>query len=104
MLANQYIGQVEESVQKAIFGNAGTLISFLVGAQDAQVLTREFGGMYKEEDLVNIGNYQIVIKLAIDGLTSIPFHSLTLPLPRSKNQNREKVIRLAKERYTKKRT
>ena len=101
VLANQYIGQVEEGVQKAIFGNAGTLISFVIGAQDAHHLSREFGQLYKEEDLVNLGAYQIIIKLAIDNLTSFPFHGVTLPLPKSINQNKEKVIRLSKERYTK---
>jgi len=102
ILANQYIGQVEEDVQKAIFGNAGSLISFVIGAQDAHSLSREFGQWYKEEDLVNLGAYQIVIKLAIDNLTSLPFHAQTLPLPKSINQNREKVVRLSQERYTKK--
>lgn len=102
ILANQYIGQVEETVQKAIFGNAGSLISFVIGAQDAAALSKEFGQWYKEEDLVNLGAFQIVIKLAIDNLTSLPFHALTLPLPKSINQNRDKVVRLSQERYTKK--
>jgi hypothetical protein len=102
ILANQYVGQVEETVQKAIFGNAGTLISFVIGAQDAAALSREFGKWYKEEDLVNLGSYQIVIKLAIDNLTSLPFHAQTLPLPKSANQNKEKVLKLSQERYTKK--
>ena len=101
ILANQYVGQVDETVQKAIFGNAGTLISFVIGAQDANVLSREFGQWYKEEELVSLGAYQIVIKLAIDNLTSLPFHATTLPLPKSKNQNKEKVIKVSKERYTK---
>ena len=101
ILANQYIGQVEEQVQKAIFGNAGSLVSFIIGAQDAHALSREFGQWYKEEDLVNLGNFQIVIKLAIDDLTSLPFHATTLPLPKSKNQNKEKVIKASIERYTK---
>ena len=102
ILANQYIGQVEEDVQKAIFGNAGTLISFVIGAQDAHALSREFGQWYKEEDLVNLGSYQIVIKLAIDNLTSLPFHAVTLPLPKSRNQNKEKVLKVSMERYTRK--
>lgn len=102
ILANQYIGQVDETVQKAIFGNAGTLISFVIGAQDAHALSREFGQWYKEEDLVALGAYQVIIKLAIDNLTSLPFYALTLPLPRSINQNKEKILRLSQERYTKK--
>ena len=100
-LANQYIAQVPEEVQKAIFGNTGTLLSFLVGAEDSQILSREFGGVYKEEELVGLGNYQMICKLAIENLTSRPFYTFTLPLPRSRNQNREKVLRLSQERYTK---
>lgn len=100
-VANQYIGQIPEEVQKAIFGNVGTLISFLVGAQDAQILTREFGGVYKEEEIIGLDNYQTLLKLCVDGRTSRSFFSYTLPLPKSKNQNRDKVIRVSQERYTK---
>lgn len=100
-VANQYIGQLPEEIRKAIFGNTGTLTSFLVGAQDADFLSREFGKEYEEDDLVKLGNYQIVIKLAIDNLTSTPFYALTLPLPRCRNKNREKVVKLSRERYTK---
>lgn len=99
-VANQYIGQLSEDIQKAIFGNTGTLTSFLVGAQDAGLLSREFGKEYEEEDLVKLGNFQIVIKLAIDNLTSTPFYALTLPLPKCRNKNKEKVLRLSRERYT----
>jgi hypothetical protein len=101
IVANQYIGQVPEELQKAIFGNVGTLLAFVVGAQDARWLFKEFGEVYKESELVSLGNYQIVIKMTMDGLTSSPFTAITLPLPKSKNQNREKVIRLSREKFTK---
>jgi hypothetical protein len=100
-LANQYIGQIDEEVQKAIFGNAGSLISFSVGAADARLLVREFGEKYEEGELVGLGNYQTVLKLSIDNHTSSPFSAVTLPLPRSRNENREKVIRSSRERFTK---
>lgn len=105
-MANQYIGQlqsteIKDDLSKAIFGNVGTLISFIVGAEDARILAREFGQTYTEEELVTLGKYQIIIKLCIDSLTSNPFYATTLPLPRCRNQNREKVIRLSREKYTK---
>jgi len=100
-LANQYIGQIDEDVQKAIFGNAGSLISFGVGAADARLLTHEFGTKYEEQELVNLGNYQIILKLSIDNQTSLPFSAMTLPLPKSVNQNKDKVVRASRERYTK---
>lgn len=102
VLANQYIGQIDEEVQKAIFGNIGSLLCFGVGARDARELVREYGSTYTEEELVRLGNYNVVLKLSIDNNTSLPFSAKTLPLPRSKNQNREKVIRSSQERYGKK--
>lgn len=100
-LANQYIGQIDEDVQKAIFGNAGSILSFSVGAADARSLVREFGDKYAEGELVALGNYETIMKLSIDNHTSTPFSAKTLPLPKSRNQNREKVIRASRERYTK---
>jgi len=99
-LANQYMAQIDLPVQKAIFGNAGTLISFLVGAEDAFILEKEFGGVFVQKDLVGLSNFQIVLKLAIDNLTSRPFFAYTLPLPKSVNQNRQKVINVSSQRYS----
>ena len=101
-LANQYIGQIDEDVQKAIFGNAGSIVSFSVGATDARILAKEFGLRYTEEELVGLGNYEAVVKLSIDNQTTSPFSGKTLPLPKSRNQNREKVIRSSRERYGRK--
>ncbi|MBI3366193.1 type IV secretion system DNA-binding domain-containing protein [Candidatus Roizmanbacteria bacterium] len=101
-LANQYIEQLDEDVVHAIFGNVGTLISFVVGARDAYVLTREFAEIYTENDLVSLGKFEIVMKLCIDNMTSAPFPARTLPLPSLKNENTEKIIRLSKEKFGRK--
>jgi len=98
-LANQYIGQLDEHLQKAIFGNAGTLVSFVIGSQDAHLMANEFGQVYKEENMVNLGMYQVALKLCIDNLTSTPFLATTMPLPRCKNQNREKVLKVSQEKH-----
>ncbi len=101
ILANQYTSQVPEDVRAAIFGNVGTMMSFLIGAQDSAYIGKEFGERFKAEDLLLLGNFQAVIKLAVDGITQSPFLCTTLPLPRSVTQNREKVIRVSREKYTK---
>ncbi|MBI4153481.1 TraM recognition domain-containing protein [Candidatus Woesebacteria bacterium] len=101
MLANQYMAQIPEEVQKAILGNAGTLVSFSVGANDAAILFKEFAEVFSETDLVNLSNYQIAIKLMIEGHSTRPFLAHTLPLPISRNENREKVIRISRERWSK---
>ncbi len=101
-LANQYIDQLDEEVQRAIFGNVGTLMTFVTGARDALSLSKEFAGLYTDTDLVSLGKYEIIVKLAIDNMTSFPFPAKTLPLPALKNENREKILRLSKEKYGRK--
>jgi hypothetical protein len=102
ILANQYIAQIPEDVQKAIFGNCGTMISFVMGAEDAQVFSKEFGDKYSQDDLVSLGRHQIVNKITIDNIVSRPFPAVTLAPASSNNKNREKVIRSSRERYAKK--
>jgi hypothetical protein len=98
-LTNQYIEQLDPTIQNAIFGNVGTLISFVMGSRDAELFAKEYAGMYTPADLVNLGKHQIVLKLCIDNMTSSPFPARTLPLPELKNNNSEKIVRLSKERY-----
>lgn len=101
ILANQYIAQIPEDVRAAIFGNAATMLSFLIGAQDAPYMAKEFSERFKEEDLLALGNYQAIIKVSIDNISSSPFLCYTLPLPYSQTQNRDKVLRVSRERYGK---
>lgn len=98
-VANQYITQIPEEVQKAILGNAGTIVSFAVGAEDASIVHKEFSEVFSEKDLVDLANFQIAVRLMIEGRSARPFLAHTLPLPASKNQNREKVIRTSQERW-----
>ncbi|KKW12630.1 MAG: hypothetical protein UY50_C0005G0026 [Parcubacteria group bacterium GW2011_GWA2_49_9] len=92
-LAHQYIEQMEEEVSAAVFGNVGTMAVFRVGAFDAEFLEKEFAPALLAEDLVNLGIYQIYIKLMIDGVTSTPFSAVTIPpIERGSVSFREQVI------------
>jgi len=79
ILANQYLGQIDDKVMKAILGNVGTLISFRVGVEDAKILKDEFYPVFNVEDLVNLPSYSIYLKLMVDGKMSTPFSANTLP-------------------------
>lgn len=102
IIANQYMAQLERPIQDAIFGNIGSIMSFVVGNQDAYILSKEFGPKFPPEDLVKLGKYQIISKLSIDSETSQPFYATTLPLPDCKNQGRDKLISVSRERWGKK--
>lgn len=92
IVAHQYTAQLVtkngSAVRDAIFGNVGTMIIFRVGADDAKILEREFEPEFTPEDIVNLPNYKIYLKLMIDGITSRPFSAKTLP-PLVKSGNKE---------------
>jgi len=99
MMANQYMAQIPIDVQKAILGNAGSIVSFTMGAEDARILMKEFGDVFTDKDLVNLENFQIAIRLMVDSMSGRAFVARTLPLPASSNQNREKVLKVSRERW-----
>jgi hypothetical protein len=76
--AHQYLGQLEDEVRAAIFGNVGTLISFRVGAEDAQYLAREFYPVFSEDDFLNLPAHHIYLRMPIDGVASRPFSARTI--------------------------
>ncbi len=78
-LANQFLSQTDKGIRDAIIGNAGTLISFRIGAIDAGLLVREFFPKFEAEDFVNLPNYHIYLRMMIDGAVSKPFSAVTLP-------------------------
>jgi hypothetical protein len=92
-IAHQYIEQMEEEVRAAVFGNVGTMVTFRVGAYDADVLEKEFAPQFTAEDLVNLGVFQIYLKLMIDGVGSSPFSATTMaPIEKPSVSFKEQVI------------
>ncbi len=99
IIAHQYIEQLGEVVRPAVFGNVGTMIVFRIGAEDAEFLENEFGPTFTPLDLVALPKYRVYLKLMIDGVTSDPFSAMTLPPISNRTSNREKVIKVSRERY-----
>lgn len=99
IIAHQYIEQLDENVQAAVFGNVGSIICFRVGAADAEFLAKEFAPVFDETDLVNLTKYDVYLRLMIDGVASDPFSATTLPPVSGRTGNRDKVIGVSRERY-----
>ena len=92
ILAHQYIEQLDEKVQPAVFGNVGTLACFRVGGPDAEFLEKEFLPEFEGTDLVNLEKYNIYLKLLIDGMAGKPFSAHVLPHPPVPSPNFAQVI------------
>jgi hypothetical protein len=103
-IAHQYIEQMEEEVRNAVFGNVGTMVTFRVGAFDAEVLEKEFAPVFTAEDLVNLGFTQIYLKLMIDGVSSAPFSATTMaPIPKQSISFKEQIIESSRKIYSRER-
>ncbi len=101
IIAHQYIQQLIDEVRNAVFGNVGTLLSFRVGADDADFLEKEFAPNFTKNDLVNLKLATCYIKLMVNGVTSDAFSANTLntfKIPKSVET--EKIItELTRKKY-----
>jgi hypothetical protein len=77
IVANQYIGQIDEEVKNAVFGNVGTMVSFRVGVTDANFLQHEFTPIFNDNDLSNIEKYHVYIKTIVNN-EPVPAFSMSL--------------------------
>ncbi|MCX6788535.1 MAG: type IV secretion system DNA-binding domain-containing protein [Candidatus Jorgensenbacteria bacterium] len=105
ILAHQYIGQLTTDtstlVRDAVFGNVGTMVTFRVGATDAEFLEKEFAPEFGVQDMVNLPNYHIYLKLLVNGLRSRAFSAKTIePLKMKSSKERiQRVIDNSRRRY-----
>ena len=101
VLAHQYIKQLPEEISSAVFGNVGTILTFRVGTEDADFLEKQFAPIFTKVDLVNIPNYNLYLKLLIDGYVSDPFNIRTFPPHEPNRELAEKVAELSMLKYGK---
>lgn len=103
-LANQYIAQLPSEIYQGIFGNVGTIISFRIGSKDAEIVSKEFGQLVSEADLMGISNWNAYIRLLLNGAVSSPFHLKSiLPKIADNPELAAKINELSGQQYGKKR-
>ncbi len=97
-VANQFIGQMDEEIKNAIFGNIGTLVTFRVGVTDASYLQREFQPVFGEDDLLNIDRFNVYIKTIVKN-EPVPAFSmdLTKDMEQMKKLENPKLAEMIKE-------
>jgi hypothetical protein len=103
IMAHQYIAQLTEGagmgpkddkIKNAVFGNVGTMMSFKVGAEDAEYLEKEYAPVLSAQDILSMANYKAYVKLNVNNSTSRPFSMQTLYDPDLKN---EKILEIIKK-------
>ena len=98
-LAHQFLGQLPEDIQKSVFGNVGTICSFRIGPSDAEFLAKQFTPVFDEQDLINIDNYNLYMKLMIKGMISPGFNMQTYPPTKGNKDLAENIRQLSMLKY-----
>jgi len=98
IVANQFIGQMEEEIKNAIFGNVGTIASFRVGVTDANYLQHEFQPLFNENDLINVDKYNAYMRTIVGGEPVAPFSlDTTKDISKEKELQNDRVAELVRE-------
>jgi len=104
IMAHQYVSQLIDDkgntqIRDAVFGNVGTIASFKIGVEDAEVIAKEFAPVFNEYDVINIEKYHAYVKLLIDNTASRPFQMETYPPAAGNPETVKKLKEYARTLY-----
>jgi hypothetical protein len=104
IIAHQYLKQLEDNkgkttVRDAVLGNAGTIVSFRIGVEDAEILQKEYAPVFSAYDLINVEQYTAYTKLLIDNTAAKPFNMMTYPPTPGNKELAEAIKELSRLKY-----
>ena len=103
IMAHQYMGQLTQGqdtkIRDAVLGNVGTIISFRIGVEDAEVLAKQFEPVFNEYDLVNIDRYHAYVRLLVNNSVVRPFDIDTLPPSIGSHEHASLLKQLSRLKY-----
>jgi hypothetical protein len=98
-ITHQFVAQLTEQIRDAVFGNVGTMVSFRIGAEDAEFLAKQYEPVFSAQDLINIDNYNAYLKLMINGAVSRPFNMTTYPPIKGNPKIAQAIKELSRRKY-----
>lgn len=98
-MAHQFIAQLDDDIKDAVFGNVGSVAAFRVGSEDAHFLEQQFEPVFSAKDIMNIQNYNAVVRMLSNGTPTKPFSLATLPSPEADRDRVAQLIAASSARY-----
>ncbi|MBM3206195.1 MAG: DUF87 domain-containing protein [Candidatus Staskawiczbacteria bacterium] len=96
IIAHQFIPQLQEPIRNAVMGNVGSMGAFRVGAEDAEFLEKQFEPNFSRFDLVNLDNFNLVVKMMINNKTSSSFSMQTYAPKEGRSQIIDPIKKISK--------
>jgi hypothetical protein len=79
IVANQFTTQLTDEIRDAVFGNMGTIVSYRIGQNDVESLSRYFQPTFDGDDLLRVPNYNAIVRTLVNGVPTQPFSMASLP-------------------------
>lgn len=98
-IAHQFLGQLNPTIRKTVFGNVGSMISFRCGAEDAQIMADEFKPRFTARDIINLGVRDFCLKMSIDGEMREAFSGRTINVEPPEEDNSSQCIAHSRQYY-----
>jgi hypothetical protein len=103
IIAHQYMGQLvqgqDTKIRDAVLGNVGTMVTFRIGVEDAEIFEKQYAPVFSSFDLINIDRYNAYVKLLIDNSASKPFNMETYPPSQGDSKVIADIKRLSRLQY-----
>lgn len=79
VVANQFTTQLTDEIRDSVFGNMGTIVSFRVGQNDVEILSKYFHPLFDPEDLLRVPNHNAIVRTLVSGVPTQSFSMSTVP-------------------------
>lgn len=99
ILAHQFIAQLDDKIREAVFGNVGTMSSFRVGSKDAEFLENHFAPVFSKQDLMNLDNFNAVIRMLAKNQPIRPFSFQTMVRESGNPAIAQEMKEMSRQRY-----
>lgn len=98
-MAHQYMPQLKDEIKNAVLGNVGSMGAFRIGVDDAEFLEKQFEPGFSRFDLVNLDNFNLVMKMMLNNKTSTPFRMATFPPSEGRPEIIDAIKKISKLKY-----
>ncbi|MEK9178001.1 MAG: TraM recognition domain-containing protein, partial [Patescibacteria group bacterium] len=103
-IAHQFIGQLDDKIKNAVFGNVGSMAVYRIGAEDAEFFEKQFAPTFTTKDILNLNNFNAYIRLLANGKPVKPFNIQVLPSVKGNISQADKLKELSALKFGRPRT
>jgi len=99
IMAHQYIPQLMPEIRNAVLGNVGSIGAFRIGAEDAELLEKQFAPEFSRFDLVNLDNFNLILKMMINNKISSAFKMELIRYQEGNKEIVEPIKKISRLKY-----